>query len=293
MELICYDDAGEASGLAPLYRRLIDEDKVDLVVGGSGTNVNLAALPEIRARQRFFAALMALGANNEMNYENYFAMIPNGPDPNVALTEAILPDPAIGSPPSATERMADLLEEMETADQVGLDEFGIGEHHRAEYLDSAPRDHPRRRSSPHQIRQRVTVLSAAVRNSMRFVRPATACLGLPRWRRGNLCGGAGHGAGPCGDGAAGRKGACVDVHLARLIPASHPKWSSSSTRQAKPIAQAGIRVPGRMVLALSRLSTRIFPKSCARCGARPCRKSLWLMRASRRTITKTAMSKHG
>ena len=51
---------------------------------------------------------------------------------------AILPDPETGRPPSATDRMADLLDEVEVADSVGLDVFGIGEHHRAEFLDSAP-----------------------------------------------------------------------------------------------------------------------------------------------------------
>ena len=34
--------------------------------------------------------------------------------------------------------MANLIEEVEVADLVGLDVFGIGEHHRAEFLDSAP-----------------------------------------------------------------------------------------------------------------------------------------------------------
>ena len=34
--------------------------------------------------------------------------------------------------------MRDLLEEIEHADQVGLDVFGVGEHHRKEFLDSAP-----------------------------------------------------------------------------------------------------------------------------------------------------------
>src|ERR1700716_1840907 len=51
---------------------------------------------------------------------------------------AILPDPATGKPPSPTDRIAHLLEEVEVADDVGLDVFGIGEHHRAEFLDSAP-----------------------------------------------------------------------------------------------------------------------------------------------------------
>ena len=39
---------------------------------------------------------------------------------------------------SATDRLRDLIEQIEHADQVGLDVFGIGEHHRKEFLDSAP-----------------------------------------------------------------------------------------------------------------------------------------------------------
>lgn len=40
--------------------------------------------------------------------------------------------------PSPAERMANLLVEIEAADRAGIDVFGIGEHHRAEFLDSAP-----------------------------------------------------------------------------------------------------------------------------------------------------------
>jgi probable LLM family oxidoreductase len=39
---------------------------------------------------------------------------------------------------STSERVRNLVEQIEYADQVGLDVFGIGEHHRREYLDSAP-----------------------------------------------------------------------------------------------------------------------------------------------------------
>ena len=39
---------------------------------------------------------------------------------------------------SASERMRRLIEQIEYADQIGLDVFGIGEHHRREFLDSAP-----------------------------------------------------------------------------------------------------------------------------------------------------------
>lgn len=39
---------------------------------------------------------------------------------------------------SPVDRMRELLERIELADQVGLDVFGIGEHHKPEFLDSAP-----------------------------------------------------------------------------------------------------------------------------------------------------------
>lgn len=48
------------------------------------------------------------------------------------------PDPATGRTVSPAERLRDLLEEIELADQVGLDVFGVGEHHRPDYVVSAP-----------------------------------------------------------------------------------------------------------------------------------------------------------
>jgi hypothetical protein len=51
---------------------------------------------------------------------------------------ATIPDPATGKTLPAADRMEKLLAEVETADRVGLDVFGIGEHHRKEFLDSAP-----------------------------------------------------------------------------------------------------------------------------------------------------------
>ena len=39
---------------------------------------------------------------------------------------------------SASDRLQNLIEEIALADKAGLDSFGIGEHHRREFLDSAP-----------------------------------------------------------------------------------------------------------------------------------------------------------
>src|SRR5712672_4462344 len=77
---------------------------------------------------------------------------------------AAISDPATGATLSPVERMHDLLEEIEVADRVGLDVFGIGEHHRAEFLDSAPvviLAAAATRTKNIRLTSAVTVLSAA------------------------------------------------------------------------------------------------------------------------------------
>jgi alkanesulfonate monooxygenase SsuD/methylene tetrahydromethanopterin reductase-like flavin-dependent oxidoreductase (luciferase family) len=48
------------------------------------------------------------------------------------------PDPVTGTTIGTGQRLRDLLEEIELADQVGLEVFGIGEHHRLDFSASAP-----------------------------------------------------------------------------------------------------------------------------------------------------------
>ena len=48
------------------------------------------------------------------------------------------PDPRTGVTTGSAQRLRDLIEEIELADQVGLDVFGVGEHHRRDYAVSAP-----------------------------------------------------------------------------------------------------------------------------------------------------------
>ena len=50
----------------------------------------------------------------------------------------LTPDPETGRTVTPAQRLANLVEEMELADQVGLDVFGVGEHHRADFAVSAP-----------------------------------------------------------------------------------------------------------------------------------------------------------
>ena len=51
---------------------------------------------------------------------------------------ALLPDITTGRSPTAAERLANLIEEIALADSAGIDVFGVGEHHRAEYADASP-----------------------------------------------------------------------------------------------------------------------------------------------------------
>lgn len=69
-----------------------------------------------------------------------------------------------GLPISPSERLQRLVEQIEYADRIGLDVFGVGEHHRREFLDSAPTvilAAAAARTKNIRLTSAVTVLSAA------------------------------------------------------------------------------------------------------------------------------------
>jgi probable LLM family oxidoreductase len=77
---------------------------------------------------------------------------------------AVVRDRETGVVESAADRLRGLVEEIELADQVGLDAFGVGEHHRKEFLDSAPAvilAAAASRTKRIRLASAVTVLSAA------------------------------------------------------------------------------------------------------------------------------------
>src|SRR6202140_63572 len=73
-------------------------------------------------------------------------------------------DPVTGKTTKPVDRLHQLLDEIELADKVGLDVFGVGEHHRVEYVDSAPAiilAAAAARTTNIRLTSAVTVLSAA------------------------------------------------------------------------------------------------------------------------------------
>ncbi len=137
VELVCYNDHADASLVPAIYERLMDEDKVDLVIGGYGTNTLLPAMPLIMERQRFFVGLMGLRVNNALAYPNYFAVIPTGPDPNAALTEGFFALAAQQRPRPATVALVSANAEFSRNPILGAkanaEKYGIRIVHEATY----------------------------------------------------------------------------------------------------------------------------------------------------------------
>src|SRR6202030_2634221 len=87
VELVYYDDQTNPSLVPGIYTKLLDVDKVDLVISGYGTNVAAPAMPVVIAHNMNFISLFALDINEEFHYNRYFSMLPVGPDPRPAISE--------------------------------------------------------------------------------------------------------------------------------------------------------------------------------------------------------------
>src|SRR5437773_5619728 len=87
VRLVYYDDQTNPATVPGIYTKLIDVDKVELIVGGYGTNMLAPAMPVVMQKNKVFIGLLGLGVNSEFNYPRYFVMIPSGPDPKPSFTK--------------------------------------------------------------------------------------------------------------------------------------------------------------------------------------------------------------
>ena len=78
VKLVYYDDQSNPSTVPGLYTKLLDIDKVDIVVSGYATNMIAPALPVIMQHKRTFLGLLGLAVNAEFEYPNYFSIGPTG-----------------------------------------------------------------------------------------------------------------------------------------------------------------------------------------------------------------------
>lgn len=81
VEFVYYDDATQPANVPGLYTKLLEVDKVDLLVSAYGTNLIAPALPIVMRKKMVFPSLFGLAANEEFKYDRYFQIMPAGPSP--------------------------------------------------------------------------------------------------------------------------------------------------------------------------------------------------------------------
>jgi branched-chain amino acid transport system substrate-binding protein len=88
VKLIYYDDQSNPATIPGLYTKLLDVDKVDLVISGYATNMIAPAMPIIMQHNRTFLSLFGLAVNTEFQYPKYFSFTPTGgPEPKQSFAQ--------------------------------------------------------------------------------------------------------------------------------------------------------------------------------------------------------------
>jgi len=81
VELVFYDDQSNPQNIPGIYTKLIDVDKVDLLIGPYATNMVAPAIPLLMQYHKTTIGILANAANSKFHYDQYFSMLPTGPEP--------------------------------------------------------------------------------------------------------------------------------------------------------------------------------------------------------------------
>jgi len=90
VKLIYYDDQTNPATVPGIYAKLLDVDKVELIIGPYGTNLQAPAMPIAMQRKKVFITLLGTAVNSAFDYVNYFSMVPTGPDPKSSITKGFV-----------------------------------------------------------------------------------------------------------------------------------------------------------------------------------------------------------
>jgi branched-chain amino acid transport system substrate-binding protein len=86
VELVFYDDQSNPANIPQLYTKLIEVDKVDLLIGPYATNMVAPAIPVLMQFKKTTVGILANAANSKMHYDQYFSMLPTGPEPQKSFS---------------------------------------------------------------------------------------------------------------------------------------------------------------------------------------------------------------
>jgi branched-chain amino acid transport system substrate-binding protein len=102
VKLVYYDDKSAPAEVPGIYTKLLDVDKVDLVLGGYATNQVAPAMPVVVRKGKTFISLFALDANDKFKYPKYFSVIPTGQNTKGSFTEGFFDVAAQQKPKPST-----------------------------------------------------------------------------------------------------------------------------------------------------------------------------------------------
>jgi branched-chain amino acid transport system substrate-binding protein len=106
VKLVNYDDQSNPSNVPAIYTKLLDVDKVDLVVSAYATNMVAPAMPVVMQKGKTFISLFALDVNSEFKYDKYFSMLPTGQDTKPSFTEGFFQTAMAQNPKPTTVALA-------------------------------------------------------------------------------------------------------------------------------------------------------------------------------------------
>src|SRR5574340_160524 len=89
VQLQYYDDQSNPATVPGIYSKLLDVDKVDLIISGYGTPVIVAAMPIAIQRNLLFMGTLGTAANDRYDYKRFFQAFPDGPNARLALSQGV------------------------------------------------------------------------------------------------------------------------------------------------------------------------------------------------------------
>ena len=100
VELVALDDQSTPGAVPAIYTKLLDVDRVDVIMSGYATNQIAPAMPIAIQRRKLFLGLHGLGVNETFRSDRYFHVVPYGPNPGtdwmkgfMTLLDQITPRP--------------------------------------------------------------------------------------------------------------------------------------------------------------------------------------------------------
>jgi branched-chain amino acid transport system substrate-binding protein len=106
VKLIYFDDQSKPDTVPGIYTKLLDIDKVDLIISGYASGQIGPAIPIAIQKKKLFISLFGTGINEQFKYDRYFSMIPNGPTPKPAFTRGFFKVAEVQKPKPQTIAIA-------------------------------------------------------------------------------------------------------------------------------------------------------------------------------------------